>query len=63
MKKGWGWPSNSKKAHYFVNGRALCGKWMFFGTVDDANAGSKGGDDCATCRKKYDATHKPAVTS
>jgi hypothetical protein len=42
IKRGWGWPTNSKKAHYFFDGRSLCGKWGFFGDVDDADGSSKG---------------------
>jgi hypothetical protein len=58
MKNGWGWPQLSKKAHYFVDGRSLCSRWLFFGEVDDVKADSKGPDDCAACRKKYDKTHE-----
>jgi hypothetical protein len=52
MKKGWGWPGLSKKAHYFVDGRALCGKWLFFGPIEDVTSTAKGPDDCAACHKK-----------
>jgi hypothetical protein len=58
--KGWGWPGASKKAHYFVDGRSLCMKWMFFGDVSDKEAGEPGPDDCAMCRRRYDKTYKPA---
>jgi len=52
-KQGWGWPLNSRKAHYFVDGIALCGSWMFLGSkLDDSSACSK--DDCAACRRKLD---------
>ena len=48
--RGWGWPGNSRKAHYFVNGRSLCSKWMYFGDLYDEN------DDytrnCAACKRK-----------
>ena len=51
-KQGWGWPSNSKKAHYFVDHTALCGKWMFFGSLDASDTTSP--DDCMACRRRLD---------
>lgn len=53
--RGWAWPSNSRKAHYFVNGRSLCGRWGFLGQNGDSNqgTGSKvGPDDCVACWRK-----------
>lgn len=47
---GWGWPSNSRKAHYFFGGRSVCGKWGFFGEVTP-DTGKKGPDDCAACSR------------
>ena len=51
-KQGWGRPLNSKKAHYFYEGRSLCMRWMFFGAVelgmDDHT------DNCMACRKKLE---------
>jgi hypothetical protein len=50
---GWGWPGLSRKAHYFVGGRSLCGSWLFFGalTAEQAVAEKPGPDDCARCHK------------
>lgn len=48
---GWGWPLLSKKAHYFVEARSLCGRWMYTGELTD-NQGAKSPDDCAACTKK-----------
>ncbi|MCX9083198.1 MAG: hypothetical protein OIN87_00165 [Candidatus Methanoperedens sp.] len=48
-RKGWGFPLNSKKAHYFVDGRSLCGKWMFFGVLEQGNDNSL--DNCTACKK------------
>jgi hypothetical protein len=28
-KEGWAYPYRSKKAHYFVNGVSLCGKYRY----------------------------------
>jgi len=50
-KKGWGFPSNSKKAHYFFNDSiSLCGKWMFTGKLEDDN--HKSPDNCKACMVK-----------
>lgn len=48
--RGWGWPMNSRKAHYFEAGRSLCGRWMFWGRdlLDDV---ARSPDDCAACWK------------
>lgn len=32
-REGWGWPLNSKKAHYFDGARSLCSKWMYMGLL------------------------------
>jgi hypothetical protein len=59
---GWGWPGDSRKAHYFEanDTRSLCSKWGFFeGQREDDNHGSP--DNCTVCRRKREAlaTHKP----
>ena len=56
-RKGWAWPGLSKKAHYFYDARSLCNRWAFSGPVDDEGADTKGPDDCAVCRKRYDKTY------
>jgi hypothetical protein len=57
---GWGWPLLSKKAHYFYDGRSLCGKWLFSGalTANDAHTV----DDCADCTKRRAAMLKRQQT-
>lgn len=47
VERGWGWPMNSKKAHYFIEGRSLCGNWGFSGALTANDAHSP--DDCADC--------------
>jgi len=47
--RGWGFPRLSKKAHYFVDGRSLCGKWLFTGDLEDSNDDSP--DNCTACKK------------
>ncbi|NLF16898.1 MAG: hypothetical protein GX595_06520 [Lentisphaerae bacterium] len=53
--KGWGWPLNARAAHYFVNGRSLCGRWGYTGPIEDTNHTSD--INCATCRRKLVAWH------
>lgn len=58
-RKGWGFPAPSRKAHYFVDGRALCGKWLFAGELEDARHEHK--DNCAPCKRlraKRENTHE-----
>lgn len=51
----WKWPSNAQKAHVFIAGRSLCGKWM---VLSDTNADAVAEtdtlnrDDCSSCFKK-----------
>ena len=49
--EGWGFPLNSRKAHYFVDGFSLCGKWMFLGPMENYQ-GKSSPDDCKSCEKK-----------
>lgn len=50
--RGWYWPSNSRKAHYYVDGRSLCGRYGFPGKLGHPD--DKGGcdDDCTPCSRK-----------
>ena len=52
-RQGWGWPLNSRKAHFFVGFTALCGKFLYTGTLDEDDQATP--DDCAECRRKRDA--------
>lgn len=51
MLKGWGWPSLAKKAHYFIDGTSICGRWMYMGTINDTE--TSGPDDCAECKRRW----------
>lgn len=63
LTEGWGWPGNSKKAHYFTpDRRALCGRWAFSGEL--SRDGYLHGDQCVACRNrrpKHIAPPKPKV--
>jgi len=51
--EGWAMPGNTKKYHYFVDKRSLCGSWMFLGELQ-ADDGKEGPNDCKTCRRKLE---------
>jgi hypothetical protein len=54
--EGWGGLSNARDAHYFINNRSLCGRWLVWGTPEwERNqelgtAPTKG--TCKSCWKK-----------
>lgn len=46
---GWGWPTNSRKAHYFMGDTiSVCRKWMYGGALE-SETGKRSPDDCARC--------------
>lgn len=49
-QEGWGYPANSRKAHYFVASRSLCLRWVFMGHLDEGNDASA--DNCAVCKRR-----------
>lgn len=49
-KRGWGWPDNSPKSHYFVGGRSLCCRWAYFGMIEDDRHDHP--NNCKLCQKK-----------
>lgn len=48
--RGWGSPGASRKAHYFIEYRSLCRKWMYMGDIEDVDTKSK--DDCTECTRR-----------
>ena len=52
LSRGWRFPLNSRKAHYFLDGESisLCRKWMYTGESEDTNHDSP--DNCAECRRR-----------
>ncbi len=60
-KEGWGWPSNARKAHYFVDNRSLCGRWLFFGELENFNHESS--FNCLACRRKHKKRSKSSKRS
>lgn len=51
MVEGWGKPFNSRKFHYFRNGRSLCGKWFFL-SKDLERGKEEHPENCRTCANK-----------
>ncbi len=49
--EGWGWPMKSRKAHYFVDGRSLCGGWPYRGEPILSGPESTP-DDCKECTRR-----------
>jgi hypothetical protein len=49
LAEGWGWPANSRKAHYVRKQEAICGGWWFSGELFSGNEDSS--DNCAKCKR------------
>lgn len=51
--EGWGFPGNSRKAHYFPEGEltSLCGSWGFY-RGDRQPDTHRSPDDCVRCRRE-----------
>lgn len=47
--EGWTFLHNSRRDHYFVDGRSLCGKYAYFGPIDNK---TNGNPECADCLKR-----------
>lgn len=45
--EGWSWLINSRKDHYFVSGRSLCGRWMRLSNSDLSDSSSNKCERCA----------------
>jgi len=48
--RGWRWPPRARKAHYFVDGRSLCGRWGYGGTALDNYHDSP--HNCVVCKRR-----------
>lgn len=57
--RGWGWPLNAKAPHFFVSGRSLCGRWMYYGPLEDARSVD---GDCKACTKAMHRLPEPPAT-
>ncbi len=55
IKEGWWMPARSRRYHYFVEGRALCGGWMFpdyNDMTEDTGNEEPLKEDCKACFRK-----------
>jgi len=52
--EGWAAPVNTRRWHYFRDGRSLCGRWGYFGSLWDQSL-QYVSKDCAECRRRRDA--------
>jgi len=50
-REGWGWIRDTRKWHYFVDGRSLCGKWMGLGLGELEQGNDDSPDNCVACKK------------
>ena len=54
-EEGWWFPTNSRKAHYMVGTRSLCGRWCRF-RLPTRGIYEQGMDNlsvnCAECRRR-----------
>ena len=50
--EGWDYLQNTRKWHYFVNGRSLCGKWLGLGLRNLVLGNGNSPDNCAKCVKR-----------
>ena len=53
-KEGWTWLSNSRKWHYFVDNRSLCGKFGLLSSPKLEQGNDTSPDNCMACRKKLE---------
>ena len=53
-KEGWTWLTNSKKWHYFIDGRSLCGRFMVLGRPELEQGNNNSSDNCKACVKKLE---------
>lgn len=57
LGEGWAQFNNARKAHYFVAGRSLCGKWMKTWRGGFSNA-YWNEDKCKPCERRLDKRSK-----
>lgn len=53
-QEGWGFPTGSRKAHYFVRSESLCRRWGLYFGVLEPDTGKASPDDCAACRQAFE---------
>lgn len=51
-QEGWSPLDNSRKWHYFVDRRSLCGSWAIMGKTELKQGDDDSPDNCAACKRK-----------
>lgn len=51
-KRGWLLMYNTRFAHYMIDGRSLCGRWMALTDVGLEDDKHESPDNCKACMKK-----------
>lgn len=50
LSEGWKGLANTRKHHYFVEGRSLCGRWLNFGSINEnEQSDTQQNFDCKGC--------------
>lgn len=52
--EGWHFLPGARKAHYFRDARALCGRWGYFGHDFEPDTAIASPDDCLACLRVLD---------
>ena len=52
MGEGWAWPRRGRRAHYFRDGRSLCGRWSSWPSSYAQNQELGSLDHCAKCARR-----------
>lgn len=52
LTEGWKWIIESRKWHYFRNGRSLCGRWATLSNAGFETGNDDSPDNCAECKRK-----------
>ncbi len=50
--EGWTYLTNSRKWHYFIDGRSLCKRFMLFFLPELEQGDDDSPDNCKACRAK-----------
>ena len=58
MAEGWTWLRNSRKWHYFVDQRSLCGRFLLLANPDLEQGNDDSPDNCKACIKALASKRK-----
>jgi hypothetical protein len=52
QRRGWAFPPNSRKGHYFIDSRSLCDRWLYKGPLENVSDADRRWQ-CVTCKRAY----------